>query len=131
MLFSLLQLANTLRCLAGLIATLTVCALSFKPLMPKPVARPEEPKKSCVEQIVHVDNWRNKKYVIWALSVPSALFGYFVPFVHIVSKQLKKEQVWPFVVVVVQLIYILTQADMSCTTTALLFFFPLQEQVAQ
>ena len=24
-----------------------------------------------------------------------------------------------------------TQADMSCTTTALLFFFPLQEQVAQ
>ena len=131
MFFSLLQLANTLRCLAGLIATLTVCALSFKPLMPKPVARPEEPKKSCVEQIVHVDNWRNKKYVIWALSVPSALFGYFVPFVHIVSKQLKKEQVWPFVVVVVQLIYILTQADMSCTTTALLFFFPLQEQVAQ
>ena len=109
MLFSLLQLANTLRCLAGLIATLTVCALSFKPLMPKPVARPEEPKKSCVEQIVHVDNWRNKKYVIWALSVPSALFGYFVPFVHIVSKQLKKEQVWPFVVVVVQLIYILTR----------------------
>ena len=131
MFFSFLQLANTLRCLAGLIATLTVCALSFKPLMPKPVARPEEPKKSCVEQIVHVDNWRNKKYVIWALSVPSALFGYFVPFVHIVSKQLKKEQVWPFVVVVVQLIYILTQADMSCTTTALLFFFPLQEQVAQ
>ena len=84
MLFSF-QLPNTLRFLAGMIATLAVCALSFKPLMPKqPAARPGEAKKSCVEQIVHVDNWRNKKYVIWALSVPSALFGYFVPFVHIV-----------------------------------------------
>ena len=68
-----------------MIATLTVCALSFKPLMPKPTTRPGEAKKSCVEQIVHVDNWKNKKYVIWALSVPSALFGYFVPFVHMVG----------------------------------------------
>ena len=85
MMFSL-QLPNTLRFLAGMIATLTVCALSFKELMPRPAAaRPGEAKKSCVEQIVHVDNWKNKKYVIWALSVPSALFGYFVPFVHIVS----------------------------------------------
>ena len=70
-----------------MIATLTVCALSFKPLMPKPTTRPGEAKKSCVEQIVHVDNWKNKKYVIWALSVPSALFGYFVPFVHMVGAE--------------------------------------------
>jgi hypothetical protein len=32
-----------------------------------------------------VDNWKNKKYVVWALAIPSALFGYFVPYVHIVS----------------------------------------------
>ena len=71
-----------------MIATLTVCALSFRPLMPKPAAAAASAaRKSCVEQIVHVDNWRNKKYVIWALSVPSALFGYFVPFVHIVRTE--------------------------------------------
>ena len=34
----------------------------------------------------------------------------------------------PFVVVVVQLIHRLTQADISCTTTAYLFFFPLYEK---
>ena len=79
------QLPNTLRFLACMIATLTVCALSFRPLMPKPAA--SAARKGCVEQIVHVDNWRNKKYVIWALSVPSALFGYFVPFVHIVRTE--------------------------------------------
>ena len=39
---------------------------------------------SCFRQIVNVSNWRNSKYVIWALAVPSALFGYFVPYVHIV-----------------------------------------------
>ena len=33
---------------------------------------------------MNVSNWRNSKYVIWALAVPSALFGYFVPYVHIV-----------------------------------------------
>ena len=81
------QLPNTLRFLACMIATLTVCALSFRPLMPKPAVAASAARKSCVEQIVHVDNWRNKKYVIWALSVPSALFGYFVPFVHIVRTE--------------------------------------------
>jgi MCP family monocarboxylic acid transporter-like MFS transporter 10 len=34
---------------------------------------------------VYFDNWKNKKYVIWALAVPSALFGYFVPYFHLVA----------------------------------------------
>ena len=34
---------------------------------------------------MHVENWRNPKYVIWSLVVPCALFGYFVPYVHIVA----------------------------------------------
>ena len=40
---------------------------------------------SCFRKIVNTDNWKNKKYVIWTMAVPSALFGYFVPYVHIVS----------------------------------------------
>ena len=43
-------------------------------------------------------------------------------------KQWKKDQVWPFFFIVVQLIHRLTQADISCTTTARLFFFPLLEE---
>lgn len=27
--------------------------------------------------------WRRKKYVVWACAIPIALFGYFVPYVHI------------------------------------------------
>ena len=70
--------------LAGMTSIQMMAALSFKPLMP---SRDEsEPKKDCLHQIINVDNWKNTKYVIWALAIPSALFGYFVPYVHIVSR---------------------------------------------
>ena len=69
--------------LAGMTSIQMMAALSFKPLMP---TRDEsEPKKDCLHQLINVDNWKNTKYVIWALAIPSALFGYFVPYVHIVS----------------------------------------------
>ena len=35
-------------------------------------------------QVVYLDNWRNKRFVIWTLAIPLALFGYFVPYVHLV-----------------------------------------------
>jgi len=31
-----------------------------------------------------MDNWKQRRYVQWALIVPFALFGYFVPYVHVV-----------------------------------------------
>ena len=34
--------------------------------------------------MVYLDNWRNKRFVIWTLAIPLALFGYFVPYVHLV-----------------------------------------------
>lgn len=36
------------------------------------------------DQVVYLDNWRNKRFVIWTLAIPLALFGYFVPYVHLV-----------------------------------------------
>lgn len=74
-------LENTLRVLAGMISFLMVAALSFKPLTPN-VVRSDG---NICSQLVNVDNWKNRKYVVWALAVPSALFGYFVPYVHIVQ----------------------------------------------
>ena len=40
---------------------------------------------SLVERFIYVENWRNKRFIIWAMATPCALFGYFVPFVHLVS----------------------------------------------
>lgn len=39
--------------------------------------------KNCVKQVINVSIWRKKRYVVWASSIPLALFGYFVPYVHI------------------------------------------------
>lgn len=34
------------------------------------------------KSLVHVENFKRKPYIIWALSMPIALLGYFVPYVH-------------------------------------------------
>ena len=66
-----------------------LAALSFRSILVKPSTRkPSWTRSGCYRfwsDIVNFDNWRNKKYVIWALAVPMALFGYFVPYVHIVA----------------------------------------------
>ncbi|XP_059084168.1 monocarboxylate transporter 10-like isoform X2 [Tigriopus californicus] len=75
-------LVNCFRFLAFLTFFLMLAALTFAPLMPP---LPVDDSQTCVAKIVNVHNWKNPKYVIWALAVPCALFGYFVPYVHIVK----------------------------------------------
>ena len=71
-----------------------VASLSFKSILVKEEKQenksdsPKNTGEGCTNfwsQIVYFDNWKNKKYVIWALAVPSAVFGYFVPYFHLVS----------------------------------------------
>lgn len=38
-----------------------------------------------MRSIVNVEIWKRKRYVIWAMCVPLALFGYFVPYVHMMK----------------------------------------------
>lgn len=74
----------------GMTSVLVLCALSFKPLIPPSLDMDRGDEGSSkmwhlVEKVIHLDNWKNKRYVIWALAIPSALFGYFVPYVHLVA----------------------------------------------
>ncbi|XP_011146128.1 monocarboxylate transporter 10 isoform X2 [Harpegnathos saltator] len=82
-------LEGTLRSLAVLTALIMACAILFKPI---PVNVPQEDEKgpkskaklrNCMKEIVNVSIWKRKRYVLWACSIPLALFGYFVPYVHI------------------------------------------------
>ena len=95
-----LQIGHSLRLLTILVSFMMLAALSFKTqLPPKQDDRSEE---SCISddeearhgkrrskcfrlasKVVYFPNWKNIRYVIWALAVPTALFGYFVPYVHI------------------------------------------------
>ncbi|XP_045111368.1 monocarboxylate transporter 10-like isoform X3 [Portunus trituberculatus] len=83
---------TTFQMLAGLTSFLMFAALIFKPLMPiLPQSRPQYDNscqgrcKSFWSRIINFEIWQNKRYVIWALAIPSALFGYFVPYIHLVA----------------------------------------------
>lgn len=83
---------TTFQVLAGMTAFLMLAALIFKPLMPiLPQSRPRYDNscrgrcRSFWSRIINFEIWQNKRYVIWALAIPSALFGYFVPYIHLVA----------------------------------------------
>ncbi|XP_020295253.1 monocarboxylate transporter 10 isoform X2 [Pseudomyrmex gracilis] len=81
-------LEGTLKSLAVFTAIIMVCAILFKP-MPLNAPQQDEPElkaksfRSRVKEFVNVSIWNRKRYVVWACSIPLALFGYFVPYVHI------------------------------------------------
>ncbi|XP_076167618.1 monocarboxylate transporter 10-like protein kar isoform X2 [Ptiloglossa arizonensis] len=80
-------LESTLRCLAVLTATVMACAILFKPIPinsePRDQLKSKTNFQTCLKEVVNVSIWRKKRYVVWASSIPLALFGYFVPYVHI------------------------------------------------
>ncbi|OAD61860.1 Monocarboxylate transporter 10 [Eufriesea mexicana] len=80
-------LEGTLRFLAMLTAVVMACAILFKPIplnsVPRDKLKSKSNLKTCLRQVVNVSIWRKKRYVVWASSIPLALFGYFVPYVHI------------------------------------------------
>ncbi|XP_044739190.1 monocarboxylate transporter 10 isoform X2 [Chrysoperla carnea] len=73
-------LENSLRILSLLVGCIMLCALLFKPIK---IPTHTEYKDDTLKKIINVDIWKLPKYVIWTLSIPIALFGYFVPYVHI------------------------------------------------
>ena len=72
-----------------LCSVLILCAISFIPVLKqKPVQHdPTQSKlRQIIENLIYFPNWRNKKYVVWTLAIPLALFGYFVPYCHLVTE---------------------------------------------
>lgn len=72
-------LNHTLWVLAALAACIMLCAMLFKPLPSR--VKPKQ-KMLTFKGMINVSIWKNKRYVIWASVIPIALFGYFVPYVH-------------------------------------------------
>lgn len=86
------KLEATMRYMSALTAVIMCCALLFKPLPGAAVTASDQSPRfykytvwRSVKSAINTEIWRKKKYVIWALAVPAALFGYFVPYVHLVS----------------------------------------------
>ncbi|CAG0893795.1 unnamed protein product [Cyprideis torosa] len=84
-------LPTTFGVLSGLMGLLVLCTLSFTSV---PGIEPasgqdevegveEKEKTGFWARVINVEIWRNRKYVYWSLFTAIALFGYFVPYMHL------------------------------------------------
>lgn len=78
-------LHNTLRMMSVFMFVLILAGLTYKPLLPKPVSSKSGERCSAIRRVFNVQIWRSLGYRIWAFGIPAALYGYFVPYVHLVS----------------------------------------------
>lgn len=91
--------ANTLAYLSVLMSLLMVCALTFKERLTKSctssasttAANSQTGLNKIYDEfgtnsvLINRSIWHNKLYLLWTIAIPVALFGYFVPFVHLVK----------------------------------------------
>lgn len=100
---------TNMRILAGLMSLLIFCGMTF--IERKPRSAGKNIRQPCgaagdvcrrmsgaslssslatvtstsTTKVFNTDIWKNKLYVLWSLAIPVALFGYFVPYVHLVE----------------------------------------------
>ena len=75
---------STLEYLSLLMSVLMVCALTFKENLPFD-SSDKEKRKTSTKRIVNSGLYRNKLYLFWSITILFSLFGYFVPFFHLVN----------------------------------------------
>ncbi|KAL7388904.1 hypothetical protein ABVT39_023043 [Epinephelus coioides] len=79
-------LQNTMRVLCILMFILMLAGFTYKPLMPvKPSNTRTGSKCPPLSEIFNINIWRSLGYRIWAFGIPAALYGYFVPYVHLMK----------------------------------------------
>lgn len=97
-LFSYVGLKPTLLCLTGLFFLLVPCAATWTPIfLREDLAVPLVPSEDCLAEeessrcakmagkYINLNIWRYRDYVLWVVGNCVSLFGYFVPFIHMVS----------------------------------------------
>lgn len=75
-------LHNTMRVLSIFMFILVLAGFTYKPILPPSAV---DSKSSKMRKIFNVNIWKSLGYRIWALGIPAALYGYFVPYVHLMK----------------------------------------------
>lgn len=79
-------LQNTMRVLCILMFLLMLAGFTYKPLLPVNVNNsPTGRRLPPINQIFNINIWKSLGYRIWAFGIPAALYGYFVPYVHLMN----------------------------------------------
>ncbi|XP_067883439.1 monocarboxylate transporter 10 [Heterodontus francisci] len=77
-------LSHMLRVLSAFMFVLFLVGFTYKPLIPVD-NKCSSKQKLNVKKIFNVKIWKFLGYRIWAFGIPTALFGYFVPYVHLMK----------------------------------------------
>lgn len=79
-------LHHTMRVLCILLFVLLLAGFTYKPQLPAAASgAPAGRRCPPANQIFNFNIWKSVGYRIWAFGIPAALYGYFVPYVHLVS----------------------------------------------
>lgn len=79
-------LQNTMRVLCILLFVLMLAGFTYKPLLPSQASGARVGRRCPpINQVFNFNIWKSVGYRIWAFGIPAALYGYFVPYVHLVS----------------------------------------------
>ncbi|XP_044025711.1 monocarboxylate transporter 10 isoform X2 [Siniperca chuatsi] len=79
-------LQNTMRILCILMVVLMLAGFTYKPLLPvKSTNTHTGSRCPPMSQIFNINIWKSLGYRIWAFGIPAALYGYFVPYVHLMK----------------------------------------------
>lgn len=83
-LLSKVGLQNTMRILCIFMFVLMLAGFTYRPLLP---VKPTNSRSGRFRMswIFNGNIWKSVGYRIWAFGIPAALYGYFVPYVHLVS----------------------------------------------
>lgn len=76
---------NTMRVLCILMFVLMLAGFTYKPLIPTKTKKRTGSRCPRLGQLFNVNIWKSLGYRIWAFGVPAALYGYFVPYVHLMK----------------------------------------------
>ncbi|XP_060907331.1 monocarboxylate transporter 10 [Labrus mixtus] len=78
-------LQNTMRVLCILMFVLLLAGFTYKPLLPVKPSQTRTSRFPPMSQIFNINIWKSLGYRIWAFGIPAALYGYYVPYVHLMK----------------------------------------------
>ncbi|XP_037541168.1 monocarboxylate transporter 10 [Nematolebias whitei] len=83
-LLSKVGLQNTMRILCIFMFVLMLASFTYRPLLP---VKPTNSRSGSfrMSSIFNGNIWKSVGYRIWAFGIPAALYGYFVPYVHLMK----------------------------------------------
>lgn len=75
---------NTFRIYAGISVVTVIMGLLIRPVK-RPVPVVTATPATLSTPVPRLKLWQNRQYMIWVISVTCSMFGYYIPYVHLVS----------------------------------------------